>query len=129
MYFGLARRNPSYVTEHWRNLASTKRSMEIYRRQNGNGVCAYCRSDKQIEIHHIEPVSVNPTLADSWANMIPLCKKCHLAVGHAGNYKTSYVQNVRALCHVAQIVKTEAHDEDEKPAPVFDPATHAMLPA
>lgn len=57
-------------------------------------VCAGCGSTKDLEVHHIEPVHINPNRELDSSNLITLCDKyCHFAIGHLMNYK-SYNPNV-----------------------------------
>lgn len=56
--------------------------------------CSACGSDKDLEVHHIEPVHINPDKELDTTNLITLCNKyCHLAIGHLMNYK-SFNKNV-----------------------------------
>jgi len=59
-----------------------------------NPSCAACGSTKTLEVHHIEPVHLNPDRELDSSNLITLCDKyCHFAIGHLMNYK-SYNPNV-----------------------------------
>ena len=56
--------------------------------------CAACGSTIDLEVHHIEPVSVNPSRELDPTNLITLCSKyCHFYVGHLMDY-TSWNINV-----------------------------------
>jgi 5-methylcytosine-specific restriction endonuclease McrA len=71
--------------------------------------CAVCRSTAKLEVHHIIPFHIEPSLELLESNLITLCENqkngvnCHLLFGHLGNYK-SYNKNVKKDCH-AWLVK------------------------
>lgn len=105
-FAGLAYRNPGWVTKNAREAWATAKAMQAYR--EANPACEYCGRSGRIQVHHKEPVSVAPERAADIENMISLCaKRCHITLGHAGNYK-NYVVNVADLCDVALVYKTEA---------------------
>lgn len=61
-----------------------------------NPRCAACGSDNDIEIHHIVPVHVDPSLELDTNNLIPLCaKSCHLLMGHLMDYKSWNVNVIK----------------------------------
>lgn len=54
-----------------------------------NNFCAACGRDKKLEVHHIEPVHLNPDKELDPSNLITLCDDpCHLLFGHLMNYKS-----------------------------------------
>jgi hypothetical protein len=56
--------------------------------------CAGCGTTKNLEVHHIEPVHINPDKELDIDNLITLCDKyCHFAIGHLMDYK-SWNKNV-----------------------------------
>lgn len=58
--------------------------------------CASCGSDNDIEVHHIVPVHVDPSLELDKNNLIPLCaKSCHLLIGHLMDFKSWNVNVVQ----------------------------------
>ena len=58
-----------------------------------NPVCVVCGGSKKLEVHHITPVHIDPSMELWLTNLITLCEakknglNCHLAVGHIGSYK------------------------------------------
>lgn len=60
-----------------------------------NPACAVCGGTRKLEVHHLVPFHQNPELELDPANLITLCEsksrgvKCHLAIGHLGDYKRS----------------------------------------
>lgn len=51
--------------------------------------CANCGSQTDLEVHHIEPVHINPSRELDSTNLITLCNKyCHFVVGHLMDYKS-----------------------------------------
>ena len=94
---GLAYRNPSYVTKNARSSWAVSKVMKKHRQLES--WCAWCGRKKRLQVHHIVPVSVAPEQAADPANLITLCaKRCHITVGHAGNYANSYMHKVRLIC-------------------------------
>jgi hypothetical protein len=64
-------------------------------------------------VHHIIPVHVRPDLAADPDNLITLgASRCHLVIGHAGNWGKRYVRNVRELCMQATIERKRTEAED-----------------
>jgi len=61
---------------------------------DNNPCCAACGSCTKLEVHHIIPVSVDPSKELDENNLITLCDKyCHFVFGHLMNWK-SYNSNV-----------------------------------
>ena len=62
--------------------------------------CTACDTDKDLEVHHVIPVSVNPAREEDPENLITLCgsgrHNCHLVFGHFMNYKC-YNPDVRKM--------------------------------
>lgn len=54
-----------------------------------NPCCAACNRCEKLEVHHIEPVHVNPSRELDPTNLITLCDSpCHITFGHLMNYKS-----------------------------------------
>jgi hypothetical protein len=64
---------------------------------HATGNCAWCRTTKNLNVHHITPQSVAPELANVPANFIVLCRSCHFCVGHRCNWRT-YNPDVAVIC-------------------------------
>lgn len=65
-----------------------------------NNICAACGRDTKLEVHHIEPVHLNPDRELDPTNLITLCDNpCHFVFGHLMNYK-SWNNNVINDCAV-----------------------------
>ncbi len=64
----------------WRKLSEQKRKL--------NPLCEGCEADDKVEpatqVHHIVPISVDPSLRLKWSNLMSLCDACHEAK-HGGN--------------------------------------------
>lgn len=51
--------------------------------------CAACGRYLKVEVHHIEPVHINPERELDPNNLITLCDNpCHIVFGHFMNYKS-----------------------------------------
>lgn len=48
--------------------------------------CACCGSTKELEVHHVWPVHLFPMLELTKSNLLTLCDRCHLMVGHLYNW-------------------------------------------
>jgi hypothetical protein len=64
-----------------------------------NPSCAVCGSTKKLEVHHITPFHIDPSLELEESNLITLCESkkavnCHLFFGHLCDYK-SYNKSVK----------------------------------
>jgi hypothetical protein len=65
-----------------------------------NPKCAACGRSKSVEVHHIEPVHLNPDRELDPSNLITLCSDpCHIVFGHFMDYK-SWNINVVEDCSV-----------------------------
>lgn len=71
----------------------------------GYSECFCCGRQKKwfrrLEAHHIVPIYEQPDLELSQTNLIPLCNRCHLLIGHLGSWEkinleaASYASNIR----------------------------------
>jgi 5-methylcytosine-specific restriction endonuclease McrA len=92
-------RNPAYAIINVRSLASVRRAMATHRKEYP--ACAYCGRSKSVHVHHRIPVKDRPDYAAYPWNLLTLCaKRCHLTIGHMGNWKT-YNKNAGDACAVS----------------------------
>lgn len=49
--------------------------------------CFACGAFHDIEVHHIVPFHVDPSLELEPDNLLSLCHNCHFRVGHLGNWR------------------------------------------
>ena len=90
-----------------RDTAAYKRAMAAYLAVHP--VCQFCgKPGGKVEVHHVIPVSVDPTKAADVTNMVTLHRKpdCHMVVGHLGNFR-DYNSNVARVCEVMVDEKTK----------------------
>jgi 5-methylcytosine-specific restriction protein A len=92
----------SHRSPKWNNLR--KEYLDIY------PVCAACGRNKKLEVHHIEPVHINPDRELDINNLITLCDNpCHFIFGHLMDYK-SWNKDVVTDCKVyLNKVKNKPH--------------------
>jgi 5-methylcytosine-specific restriction protein A len=65
-----------------------------------NPCCAACGRSIKVDVHHIEPVHLNPSRELDFNNLITLCSNpCHFVFGHFMDYK-SWNPNVIEDCRV-----------------------------
>ena len=95
-----------------RDTAAYKRAMAGY--LAAHPVCQFCRKPGgKVEVHHVIPVSVDPTRAADMTNMVTLHRKpdCHMVVGHLGNFR-DYNRNVVHVCTVMADEPIRRMDEE-----------------
>lgn len=65
---------------------------------NGN-ICACCSRTDNLNVHHIIPVHIDPSLELERSNLIILCEKhCHWVYGHCGDwsaYNPKVIEDVK----------------------------------
>lgn len=70
---------------------------------SGNDFCRACGKKKSwklgLQVHHIVPFSVNPSLELKFSNLITLCDDHHLWMGHLGWFQ-SWNPNVIEDCRI-----------------------------
>ena len=71
-------------------------------------VCVACGRDRNLHVHHVIPIGVDPSLELSPDNLITLCRRDHLTFGHFGDYRR---YNPRAREHAEQYRKWKAEFE------------------
>lgn len=57
----------------------------------GSDVCAGCGTKKKLQVHHIIPFSIDPTLELAFKNLLTLCMgfcNCHSTFGHLGSWRS-----------------------------------------
>jgi len=59
----------------------------------GNNYRAVCNKKKGVEVHHIKPFHLFPELELDSGNLMALCRRCHLFIGHMGYWK-AYCGNI-----------------------------------
>ena len=59
--------------------------------------CAWCGTTKNIEVHHVYMQSRWPERAYDTNNMVCLCRRCHLALGHRGCFTNAVTNLVRMI--------------------------------
>ena len=55
-----------------------------------NPACAACGQTDHLQVHHIRPFHLDPSLELNTGNLITLCEDeylCHLKIGHLGSFK------------------------------------------
>jgi hypothetical protein len=66
--------------------------------------CQWDFCTNNIEVHHIRPFHVDASLELDTNNLITLCSctnhRCHIDIGHLGNYRTKYNLNVKEDCNI-----------------------------
>jgi hypothetical protein len=50
--------------------------------------CSCCRATKDLQVHHILPFHVRPDLEMETTNLMVLCRRCHLLIGHLGTWES-----------------------------------------
>lgn len=52
--------------------------------------CAVCGTNKELQVHHVHPYHLQPTMELDAHNLITLCEhnRCHLAFGHLYDWRS-----------------------------------------
>ena len=104
-FSGFAYRNPGHVGKNVRRAWKTVKAMRAYRK--ASPLCEWCGRARRLQVHHFQPVSVAPELADDPTNFMTMCgSKCHLIVAHNGDFRSRYVPNLALLCAEQEVIKT-----------------------
>jgi hypothetical protein len=97
-------RNAGFAVKNPRKAWATRKAMNKHRKAHPS--CEYC-GRSPIHVHHVAPVRVAPELAADPENFISLCgKRCHITIGHAGNWR-HHVWNVGLICDAVRINKED----------------------
>ena len=59
--------------------------------------CAWCEATNNLEVHHIYMQSRWPERAHDTNNMICLCRRCHLVLGHRGCFTNAVTNLLRMI--------------------------------
>ena len=59
--------------------------------------CAWCGATNNIEVHHVYMQSRWPERAMDTNNMICLCRRCHLVLGHRGCFTNAVTNLIRMI--------------------------------
>ncbi|UCH72514.1 MAG: HNH endonuclease [Thermoplasmatales archaeon] len=90
------------------------KAKNIYREKHP--ACEYCGlkktffGGKNLPVHHLCPVHVDPMVATSQTNLITLCPVHHFTIGHFGNYKDHNSQ-VRETIKILKMVEDACKSE------------------
>lgn len=96
----------SWLLAGWRRLWGDPRGLILEQRSSAwprvraqhlrhEPVCQACGRSKDVEVHHVIPVSVDPTKELDLNNLITLCASpCHFTFGHLLSYHC-YNESVR----------------------------------
>ena len=97
-------RNFKFAVKNPRKTYAVRKVMKTHRQ--AYPYCAWCGRDKtKKHVHHIVPISWDASRAADPSNLMTLCaKRCHLTVGHGGNWKDR-VGNLPVLCGHVSILK------------------------
>jgi 5-methylcytosine-specific restriction endonuclease McrA len=95
-----------WLTRRADDLFGRSGSWATVRRKHlqGEPQCAACGRSKDLEVHHIQPYHLRPELELDAANLITMCRDCHLSVGHAYDWK-AYRPDVRSLAATIRSAK------------------------
>lgn len=74
--------------------------------------CEACGTTKDLEIHHIVPVHIDPTLELEESNLITLCSKsCHLLFGHFMDWKSHNPQVEKDCLMLRDKIRNRPYDK------------------
>ena len=82
--------------------------------------CAYCGAKEHLQVHHVKPFHLDPSLELDPNNLIVLCETPgtdhHLEIGHLGNFRSEGNPNVVEDCrkHRAELEAAGTWPKDAK---------------
>lgn len=79
--------------------------------------CAVCGKRKKLQVHHKVPFSVRPDLELVESNLVTLCDRCHLFIGHIGyfvSWNPSIDSDISIWKHKFQHRPNKDKDSEEK---------------
>jgi len=76
--------------------------------------CACCGHNKTLEVHHIKPVHLFPSLACDHSNFITLCRNCHCSFGHFRNFRTKWNPGIVVFAEEMTSLLEYCYDSYEK---------------
>ena len=66
--------------------------------------CAECGTRSSIEVHHLQPFHLVPSLELNTSNLVVLCRSCHLVFGHLHCWESHNPACLNdAAAHLAQV--------------------------
>lgn len=65
--------------------------------------CAICRKKKGLEVHHIVPFHMDPSLELEPTNLVTFCRKHHFIYGHIENWKARNVKIAQTIRVIADL--------------------------
>jgi 5-methylcytosine-specific restriction protein A len=88
----------SVVREHAKKITRSPKWNGVRKTAlKANPKCAACGSDAHLQVHHIQPFHLKPTLELDPKNLIVLCmgpNECHFKLGHCGINWRGYNQYI-----------------------------------
>lgn len=64
-----------------------KRRKDYLRTHHNCAACSRYKKRHMLEVHHITPFHIAPELELKESNLITLCRRCHLLLGHLNNWR------------------------------------------
>lgn len=65
-------------------------------------ICQWCGGTRSLEVHHIHPYHIYPSMELDASNLVTLCeedgRECHLRVGHFCSFEAGYNLDIRTDC-------------------------------
>ena len=104
MFGGLFVRNLGYAVKHPKRTWAVRKACKNHVKREP--MCQWCGGVKRCQAHHVVPLWADDTLGADPDNFITLCqdRRCHLLIGHNGDFARRYVRNVRNICETRKIV-------------------------
>lgn len=104
------------IAKHIKDVAQGKTTVKHRRSSKWRGVrgehlivnpyCAVCESKKKLEVHHLVPFHVDPSLELVPSNLATLCEhgrfkgiNCHLLIGHLGSYRRTNLDVLKDIAY------------------------------
>lgn len=99
--------NAGWAALHPLEASAARKALREYRKEHPT--CEITGTSKEVQIHHIIPIWADPSKAADKTNLIALSASCHIhhLFGHAGNFRTKYVANIKEIAYTIREVKNQ----------------------
>ena len=67
--------------------------------------CECCGSKNKLQVHHVEPFCVAPERELDPTNLITLCSRCHLLIGHCGWWQTYNPELYKGVDYIKSMIR------------------------
>jgi len=103
--------------EHYSDIADKWEDFEHKYYKTHAKICHACNETIHVDLHHIQPRHISPSLIFTISNLIPLCRCCHFRIGHLlnwDNYNSTIIKDASTLHTQLMVRKSRTIKEVKK---------------